>query len=46
MSVVRGLECYIEILGENEPLFKHCRGKGDDSAANMKGKKVAYKIEF
>jgi hypothetical protein len=33
-------------LEKNELVLKNCRGKDYDSAANMKGKKVAYKIEF
>lgn len=36
----------MKFLEKNELVLKHCRGIDYDSAANMKGKKVAYKIEF
>jgi hypothetical protein len=35
-----------KFLEKKELELKHCRGKDYDSAANMKGKNIAYKIEF
>ena len=36
----------LKFLEKNELVLKHCRGKDYDSAANMKVKNIAYKIEF